>query len=65
MLDTGVISASAGRGLLLLDDGYGEAACEQISRTLRRMGVRATFVINGIHLRGEPARFDRPDALRR
>ncbi len=44
---------------LTFDDGWGVDSCEQISKTLTRMGATATFFINGNHLRADPARWRR------
>lgn len=44
---------------LTFDDGWGEASCARIARILRRKGVTATFFINGVHLRAQPARWRR------
>jgi peptidoglycan/xylan/chitin deacetylase (PgdA/CDA1 family) len=40
---------------LTFDDGWGEANCERITRTLRANDVSATFFINGVHLNAQPA----------
>jgi peptidoglycan/xylan/chitin deacetylase (PgdA/CDA1 family) len=40
---------------LTFDDGWGEASCERITRTLRANDVSATFFINGVHLNAQPA----------
>jgi peptidoglycan/xylan/chitin deacetylase (PgdA/CDA1 family) len=40
---------------LTFDDGWGEASCERIARTLRSQHVTATFFINGVHLKAQPA----------
>jgi peptidoglycan-N-acetylglucosamine deacetylase len=42
---------------LTFDDGWGEDACRSITDTLRAHGVKATFFINGIHLRDAPAKW--------
>jgi peptidoglycan/xylan/chitin deacetylase (PgdA/CDA1 family) len=51
-----ISSAKRGSGAIALtfDDGWGEASCERITRTLRANGVSATFFINGVHLRAQP-----------
>ena len=59
---TSVIHAgprASGGVALTFDDGWGEASCERIVRTLRRERVTATFFINGVHLRAQPARWRR------
>lgn len=48
---------SSGAVALTFDDGWGEAACESIARTLRRNDARATFFINGVHIKADPARW--------
>jgi peptidoglycan/xylan/chitin deacetylase (PgdA/CDA1 family) len=40
---------------LTFDDGWGEASCTHIARTLRANHVKATFFINGVHLKADPA----------
>jgi peptidoglycan/xylan/chitin deacetylase (PgdA/CDA1 family) len=52
-----VYSAPHPRGAVALtfDDGWGEANCERITRTLRSNGAKATFFINGVHLNAQPA----------
>ena len=50
---------SSGGVALTFDDGWGEASCERIARTLRREGVVGTFFINGVHIQREPARWRR------
>jgi peptidoglycan-N-acetylglucosamine deacetylase len=52
-----IYSAPHPRGAIALtfDDGWGEANCERITRTLRAFGVKATFFINGVHIKAQPA----------
>jgi len=50
---------SSGGVALTFDDGWGEASCERIGKTLRREGVVGTFFINGVHIKREPARWRR------
>jgi peptidoglycan/xylan/chitin deacetylase (PgdA/CDA1 family) len=40
---------------LTFDDGWGQDACARIVRTLQDHGARATFFINGNHLKADPA----------
>jgi peptidoglycan/xylan/chitin deacetylase (PgdA/CDA1 family) len=42
---------------LTFDDGWSADRCAQIARTLRRKRATATFLINGIYMRREPARW--------
>jgi peptidoglycan/xylan/chitin deacetylase (PgdA/CDA1 family) len=45
---------SSGAVALTFDDGWGQAACARIAHALRTTGARATFFINGNHLKAEP-----------
>lgn len=48
---------ASGAVALTFDDGWGAAACEKIAKSLRRANVEATFFINGVHLKAQPARW--------
>jgi peptidoglycan/xylan/chitin deacetylase (PgdA/CDA1 family) len=46
---------SIGAVALTFDDGINVSACRRIARTLRQRNAKATFFINGNHLKDQPA----------